>query len=273
MKIDKFLTCSVISVTLMGIGVTGIGACKKVVQVDLNNAAPQIVIEGEITNGASPYQVKISKTVNFSATNSFPPVSGASVQVTDSNNGFVYSFIETNPGIYLANNFTGVAQHTYQLSVLAEGKTYTASSTMPAPVHLDSISLIQDLGFNNKPTINAVTNFQDPPGVNNYYQFLEFVNNVQVPDIFVFEDRLSDGKYIRNTLRNDTARLHMNDTLVVKMYCVDRNIYNYFFTLFQVSGNNSFQSTSPANPISNISNEALGYFSAHTISVKQIVVY
>jgi hypothetical protein len=273
MKIDKLLTRSLILVILAGIGLTGIDACKKVIQVDLNNAAPQIVIEGEVTNGAGPYQVKISKTVNFSAGNSFPPVSGASVQVTDSNNGLVYIFNETTPGLYAANNFTGVTQHTYQLSVLADGKTYTASSTMPAPVHLDSISFIQNLDFNNKPAINAVTNFQDPPGVSNYYQFTEFVNSVQVPDIFVFEDRLSDGKYIRNALYNDTARLDVNDTVVVKMYCVDKNIYNYFFTLFQVSGNNSFQSTSPANPISNISNGALGYFSAHTISLKQIVVY
>ena len=44
-----------------------IAACKKVINVDLNNAAPQIVIEGEITNELPPYQVRISKTVNFSA--------------------------------------------------------------------------------------------------------------------------------------------------------------------------------------------------------------
>ena len=37
-------------------------ACKKVIQVDLNNSIPQIVIEGEITNAAGPYLVKISKT-------------------------------------------------------------------------------------------------------------------------------------------------------------------------------------------------------------------
>jgi len=268
MKNGKFL-----SGFLLLSALSAISACKKVIQVDLNNAAPQIVIEGEITNGQNPYQVKISKTVNFSASNSFPPVSGATVQVTDSNNGFAYPFIETSPGIYLANNFMGVTQHTYQLSVLAEGKTYTASSTMPAPVHLDSISFVQNLDLNNKSAINAVVNFQDPPGLGNYYQFTEFVNNIQVPDIFVFDDRLSDGKYIRNTLYNDTARLHVNDTVLVKMYCVDKNIYNYFFTLFEISGNNSFQSASPANPVSNISNGALGYFSAHTISVKQIIVY
>jgi len=30
-------------------------SCKKVIRVDLNNAASQIVIEGEVTNGKGPY--------------------------------------------------------------------------------------------------------------------------------------------------------------------------------------------------------------------------
>jgi hypothetical protein len=38
--------------------------------------------------------------------------------------------------------------------------------------------------------------------------------------------------------------------------------------LGQAKGNNS-QSVTPANPVSNISNNALGYFSAQTIQVKE----
>jgi hypothetical protein len=252
---------------------TAVGGCKKVIQVDLNDAAPQIVIESEITNGAGPFQVKISKTVNFSATNSFPPVSGAFVQVTDSNNGVVYIFNETTPGTYTSNGFSGTVNHTYALSAAVAGTIYTASSTMPPAVQLDSVSFIQNVDLNNKSAINAVVNFQDPAGLGNYYQFTEIVNGFQVPNIFVFEDRLSDGKYIRDALYNDTIRIHQNDSLLVKMYCVDKNIYNYFLTLAAVTGNNNFQSASPANPNSNISNGALGYFSAHTISQKKIVVY
>lgn len=243
------------------------------IQVDLNVAAPQIVIEGEVTNGAGPFQVKISKTVNFSATNTFPPVSGAFVQVTDSNTGVVYIYNETTPGIYLSNGFSGSVNHTFQFSAAIAGTTYTASSTMPAAVQLDSVSFVKNVDLNNKSAINAVVNFQDAPGLGNYYQFTEIVNGFQVPNIFVFEDRLSDGKYVQDALYNDTIRLHQNDTVLMKMFCVDKNIYNYFFTLASVSGNNSFQSASPANPNSNLSNGALGYFSAHTISQKKTVVY
>jgi len=248
-------------------------SCKKVIQVDLNSAAPQIVIEGEITNASTSYQVTITKTVNFSAGNSFPPVTGAMVLITDSNTAKSFNMAEGSPGVYTTGALQGQPTHTYLLSVTAGSQSYEASSTMPATVPLDSISFVENFDLNNKRGLDAVVNFQDPPGLGNYYRFVETVNGRQLPDIFVFEDRLSDGKYIRQTMYNDTSILHVGDALKVDMYCVDKPIYSYFFSLFQVTGNNGFQSASPANPNSNISNGALGYFSAHTVSTKTLAVH
>jgi len=56
----------------------------------------------------------------------------------------------------------------------------------------------------------------------------------------------------------------------VEMHCVDQSVWSYFNTLGQARGNNS-QSVSPSNPISNITNNALGYFSAQTVQSKQAV--
>ena len=252
---------------------SGLIGCKKVIQLDLNSAAPQIVIEGEITNANGPYQLTINTTVNFSASNTYPPVSGATVQVTDSNMARTFTMGESSPGIYTTSAFQGQPGHTYQLSVTAGGDVYTASSTMPAGVRLDSLSFVDNPDFNNKKSIDAVVNFQDPPGLGNDYQFVETLNGKRLPDIFVFEDRLSDGKYIRQTLYNDTTTLQTGQTLQVDMYCIDKNIYSYFFSLFRVTGGNGFRSASPANPNSNLSNGALGYFSAHTVSTKELVVY
>ena len=50
--------------------------CTKIIDVDLKNAASQLVIEG-IVNNSSPAQVNILKTVQFSSSNVFPAVSGA----------------------------------------------------------------------------------------------------------------------------------------------------------------------------------------------------
>ncbi|HEX9509164.1 MAG TPA: DUF4249 domain-containing protein [Puia sp.] len=248
-------------------------ACKKVIQVDLKNAVSRIVIEGEVTNTIQPYEVRISKTVNFSAGNTYPPVTGARVTITDSSTGIGADLTEASPGVYTANASMGVPKHIYTLLVIAEGKEYRAVSRMPLPVPLDSVTFARNTDFSNKRDINAVVNFQDPPGLGNYYQFTEYLNGRLIPNIFVFEDRLSDGRYIEQPLFNDSTYLQKGDTLQLKMYCVDKNIYDYFNTLTGVTGNNNFQSATPANPNTNISNGALGYFSAHTITQEKLVVY
>jgi hypothetical protein len=250
-----------------------IAACKKVINVDLNNVVPQIVIEGEITNETPPFHVKISKTVNFSSDNIYPPVTGATVKITDSTVGRTIQLNESGSGDYITSQLAGIPKHTYILSVLAEGKQYTATSTMPGTVALDSVTFAENTDFNNKKEINAVVNFQDPTAAGNYYQFTEYLNGKLVPNIFVFEDRLSNGRYIVQPLYNDSAYLQKGDTLQLSMFCVDRNIYNYFFTLMNVTGNNNFQSATPANPNTNISNGALGYFSAHTVNKTKLFVY
>jgi hypothetical protein len=175
--------------------------------------------------------------------------------------------------LYTTTTITGIPKHTYLLSVSAEGKQYTASSTMPGTVALDSVTFAENTDFNNKKEINAVVNFRDPSAAGNYYQFTERLNGKLVPNIFVFEDRLSNGRYIEQPLFNDSAYLKKGDTLSLSMFCVDKNMYNYFFTLLNVTGNNNFQSATPANPITNISNGALGYFSAHTVNKTKLIVY
>jgi hypothetical protein len=248
-------------------------SCQKVVNLNLNTIPPQIVIQGEITDSAGPYSITINQSVDFYADNTFPAVSGAVVKVGD-NLGNTDSLIEFSPGVYSTTNFLGRPGRTYTLSVTVQGNTYMAVSAMPMPVKLDSITFELTSGFGINQ-INAIANFQDPPGVANYYQFLEYINGKQFnKEIFILDDRLSDGKYISTTLRTDSSYLNVGDQLKLKMYSIDENVYNYFLQLRQSSGTGAFNSTaSPANPTTNITGGALGYFSAHTTQDQTITVY
>ena len=248
-------------------------ACKKIIQVNLNNESPQIVIEGNVTDDAGPYQVSITQSINYSANNVFPPVTDATVSITDSNAGETDRLIQVDSGVYATQKLIGSPGHTYQLLVIEGGREYNATSTMPRPVKLDSVTFEQNTGLNGISEITAIVNFQDPAGVTNYYQFIEAVNGKVVPDVFVFEDRLSDGKYIEEPLFNDTAYMQPGSSLLLTMNCVDENIYNYYYELSNVTATAGIQSTTPANPTSNINNGALGYFSAHTITFEQLYVY
>jgi len=246
--------------------------CKKVINVNLNNAAAQIVIQGSVTNAAGPYQVQITKTVNFSASNTYPPVSGAAVTITDSTTGQIDVLTETASGIYTTNLLPqGKPGHTYKLNVSALGQTYTASSTMPQPVALDSLTF-QHLNNFGKLQINTQPNFQDPGGIANYYTFQEYINSKLLKQTFVFSDRLSDGKYIAVNLYTDSSYINIGDTVLLNMRCTDKSVYNYFNSLQQAADANGFQTASPSNPISNISNNALGYFSANTVNERTAIV-
>ncbi|MDR3711787.1 MAG: DUF4249 domain-containing protein [Puia sp.] len=251
----------------------GLQGCKKVISVDLKEVPPRIVIEGNITDLRGPYQVMISQTVNFSADNTFPPVSGAEVRITDSTASVSETLTESAPGLYTTSLLQGFPGHTYGLDVKSGGRQYTASSKMPQPVELDSVNFSQDIDLGGNTIIEAVVNFQDPVGLGNSYQFTEIINGKRLDRIFVFDDRLSDGRTISEILFTDSAYLQIGDSLEVQLFCVDPKIYNYFYALSLISAdNNSTQSATPANPVSNLGNGALGYFSAHTVFSRSGIV-
>jgi Domain of unknown function (DUF4249) len=252
--------------------VSFLAGCKKVIQVNLDNSESQIVITGEVTNQPGPFTVTISKTANFYQDNNFPPVSGAFVSIAG--NGVVDTLSEVAPGRYATHILEGIEGVPYDLLVASGGKQYKATSIMPAQVELDSIGFIASSRDNS---LFPVAYFQDPAGVPNYYQFIEFVDGKRLANgrgNFVFDDRLSDGRYISRVLYSDSSNLKSGTVVSVEMKCIDKNVYNYINQMLQVSGggNSGFASPTPDNPVTNISGGALGYFSANTISSRHIKV-
>ncbi|SFE60335.1 protein of unknown function [Chitinophaga sp. CF118] len=241
--------------------------CTKTIDVQLRSVPPQIVIQGNITNAGGPYYITINQTVPFDAQNTYPPISNAQVIVLDSNDNVLDKFTETTPGNYISHNLIGQVGHTYKLSVIIDGKEYTASSTMPKHVAMTFLSFSRQKIFNETRNLPQV-NFQDPPDVTNYYVFTVLVNNVPYKAFYAMDDRLSDGKFIRKELYMDSAYIQARDNVTVIMANVDKNIYNYFYVLQSNSGNST---VTPSNPPSNISNNALGYFGAESVDIKSEV--
>ena len=245
-------------------------SCEKVVDIDLNSSSPNIVVEGSISDQPGPYYIKLSQTVNYDETNIFPPITGANIVVTD-DLGNSEILIETIPGTYKISKFQGSSGRTYTLTIMAEGKKYEAKSTMPSSVIIDSLSVQNQFLFGqDKKVVNV--HFKDPAQVNNYYRFVEVKNNVEQKYIFLYEDRLQNGSFISSSMFAGDDTLRTNDSVRVLLQCIDKGVYDYFRTLNSVTGNGGAQSASPANPVSNISNGALGYFSAYAVKSKLIVI-
>ena len=268
-----FIICSVLA------------SCTKVVNIDLNSANPSIVVDAEITDQPGPYTVNLTQTVNFSDNNVFPGVTGATVVISD-NAGNTETLTETGSGNYVAAHLQGTSGRAYHISITSNGKNYTAISTMPAPVALDSViadtsSRTRGGGFggggggNTTPVVGVSVHavFTDPAGVANYYRLIECVNRVpNYKNISIVSDQGQDGAIIsKNIVRRDTT-IHKGDTISVILESIDANVYEYYRTLAQITKQQTgIQTTVPGNPTTNLSNNALGFFSAYAIRTKYTI--
>jgi hypothetical protein len=244
-------------------------SCEKVVDINLNDADVRLVIEGDITDQSTTQIVKISRTVSIGGPNFFPPVSNAVVTITDNANR-VFPLSEQSPGVYVTTAFKGQPTRTYTLKVVVDGKEYTASSRMPSHVNIDFLKLSESTFLDR--TFNSVNAFYiDPLFEINYYRFILYVNGVASKNIYIYTDEFESGKIAYKELRDFENNPVSGDLIDVELQCVDRAVYHYWDGL---KGNlsNGGVLTIPSNPVSNISNNALGYFSAHTEHHKTIVV-
>lgn len=262
-----------ITLTAIALGFT---SCEKVVDIQVNASPSQLVIEANVTNMREQQTVKISRSVDYKSTNVYPTVSGAVVRLTD-NAGGSWNFSEVSPGIYRSAAMMGRAGRIYTLSVNTDNNTYTAVSTMPTQVRADSISLT-DVTFGSRTRKMIAVHYTDPKGVANQYRYLLRINGLQNNRIYVFDDRLKDGNISKDELYPDPddddsgKDLKSGDIAEVEIQNIDKNIFNYWYTLRQQSRGGPGGATTPGNPPSNFNNGALGYFSAHTYQAISITV-
>jgi len=257
---------TIIAITLL---TTVLASCTKVIHVDLNSAAPKLVVEANINDKPGPYYVHLSRTVNFDKPNEFPAATGAQVIIADATAGITDTLTETSPGWYQTHTISGMTGHTYQLTIYADNTVYTSSSSMPAVVPFDSLYAENFTAFGGVSK-NIIPVYTDPAGMENFYRFIEVVNGKRIDNIYVRNDDRTDGLKNTRPLFNEDDDIKTGDTLVLEMQCTDKGVFTYFNSLDE-SATGSGQSI-PANPVNNITGGALGYFSAYNTQTKTIIV-
>ncbi|MCS7077965.1 MAG: DUF4249 domain-containing protein [Bacteroidia bacterium] len=263
----------------------------------LKNAEKAIIIEGYISyavnadsnliNTQGPFEVKVSTSSPYFEKASFIGLSGATVWITD-NMGQKDYLSEVNTGIYRSDSIQAIPGRTYTLNVIYQGKTYSASSYMPAYVPLDSVTYRYIPPINFLPggyyaTIYGV----DPPGGNNYYRLRVFkrttdkLTGKRIDSLFngafdyqggIAEDKFFDGNFINFQLPYPGK---IGDTIRIELCSIDKGSYDYYFSLGQAIGNGGSGgpfSPPPANPKTNFNNGAYGYFSAESYSKRWLII-
>ncbi len=243
-------------------------SCEDVVDVQLNEAEPRLVIEASInwlknTTG-NEQSIKLSLSAPF-FDDTIPPANGASVQIEDSSNN-IFQFIEDgSTGIYRSTNFIPEINETYELTINYNAEIYTGSETLKSVVSIDFIEQNNDAGFTGDE-IELKAFYTDPANIDNYY-FFEFFSNIPViPTLEVYEDEFTDGNQIFGFYTEED--LEAGDIVTIRNHGVSERFYEFMFLLLQQGSEESggpFE-TQPATVrgncmnITNPENFPFGYF-------------
>lgn len=245
-------------------------SCEKIINLDLKNSEPRLVIDGSVDDAGNPAKVTISKSAPFGQSNTFPKVSGAEVAITD-NEGNRFVLAETSTGTYTNSSLQAVVGRTYSLSVVLNGKTYTAVSTVPRKMALKELLIDNDLGGGgpgSELSKIVVTVYDDMPGFGDHAQVVQTINGKHDRQTHVVDDFYTDGGSLPVYVSPGKIKLKKGDVVKHELRFIDRQVYKYLSAIQLLNDGN----TIPDNPASNISGGVLGFFSAHTSETKSIVM-
>ncbi|MFD2892638.1 DUF4249 family protein [Flavobacterium chuncheonense] len=253
---------------ILGLSVLLLSSCEKVVDIELDNAEPKLVIDALIRwqKGTSGNEqlIKLSLTNDF-YTSDILPANGATVTLTNSANE-IFTFTELQQsGNYVCINFNPVVNETYTLNVTYAGQSYTATNQLLATPSITNVEQETVPGFSGEDEIQIKYYFQDDGNVDNYYLLGVINPNKEIPEFGVVEDEFLQGNEIFGFY--GSSETEPGITLKLSVENITLGFFNYMSKLIAVasSSGNPF-ATPPVTLRGNIINETntenypLGYF-------------
>ena len=254
-------------------------ACREVVEIDLPNEEPRLIIEAEVNDTPGPHSVRLSLTADYFSDGPLPPVTDALVVLSD-DAGQRDTLEQTEAGLYQTRSLEGIIGRSYTLHIQWNGNTYESSGTLLEEAVIDSLSYQY---FPANPIFEEgyyIFFFgRVPPGRTNYFRFKVYENDS------LYNDRsdllLQDDEFLPDTLANIRFGypFSLGDTVKIEMYTLNKEMYQYYLELVTLLYNDGgLFSPPPQNPVSNIRNLSepdrppLGYFQVASLTSGTIVI-
>ena len=246
-------------------------SCEEVIEIDLNDSDPTLVVEGTIELGQRA-SIVLTETSSYFDESSSNTVEDAYVILTSST-GEIEVLNHQENGLYVSQNTVGVENMEYQLTIEHGDNEYEAITTLNPPVEITRLVAMESMGPESKGLeFQVLAQFLDDPNSANYYRLRYYTNGIHVSGVqgylAVTDDLASTDDLISTSLRRKTFK--SGKKVTVELLTVDKATYEYFNTLADNLNSSGINSSAPFNPTSNISNGALGYFSAWAVTSKEI---
>ena len=254
-------------------------SCEDVIEIELDSIEQKLVVEGVINDDDEHCTVKLSKTGDYFNPGIYPAVSDAVITVTENNTEPV-NFTENESGNYIAEDLQGKENTSYTLNIMSEGKEYTANVTIPQKVSIESLSFMYSQA---NPRLEegymVKCHFNEPEEFVNFYRLKAYKKGDTTKangNIYIFDDGIISGN--NAVIIWNYEVFQPLDTVIVELLTLDKSTYDYFNTLSRIAGEvvggpqMLTAGSTPANPVTNLSNDALGYFGAYTVSRDTTVI-
>lgn len=256
--------------------ITTLFSCEDVIDLEVPNAAPRLVIEASIdwekgTTG-NEQTIKLSMSKPYFDSYEITTVVGASVKIIYDTDGTVFDFIDQNNGLYTTTSFVPALNHTYTLEVIHNGETYVAHETLMPVASIQEVSQSLE-GGDDDEALDVSVYFNDPVAETNFYLIKFQEQGDLLPTLFDLKDEFTNGNLMSayfekyNDEESNEEEFVPGDVVDINLYGISQQYYNYLHILIEQieSGGGPFSSTpvqlkgnciNPANP----SKYAFGYF-------------
>lgn len=250
-----------------------LSSCLEVMDIKHEDNEPVLIVDGVITDQPGPYQVKLSTTITFNASEPEIEVENAVVTITD-DQGQEDELTHIGNGVYETTSIQGAVGRTYELTIDHAGQTFTSSSTMlpVSEIAETAFNFRKETTFYEEGYYVAMAALVSDPEKINYYRWKVYKNDSLFngnEDIIVAEDEYADDSFEFEF----GYPFELEDEVKIEMSSLNKDAYDYYTGLIEVlASDGGLFSPPPVNAPSNISNGALGLFQANAVSTAIVTI-
>jgi len=280
---------TLVSSILIATSILTLNSCTERVDIKLDSTFTRLIVEGTITTDTTAHCVRLSKSADYFYNSPTPSVSNAVITISDGDTSWVLTEDPTKPGYYYTDSLVyGIQGKTYKLLIENidindddEKEVYEATSYLPLVAPIDSIELIYRMyPFGSVWDVNMFA--LDPPS-REYYLFKIYINDTMISDtlseVSSTDDAFFNGNYSNGInvqiLVEDRAneKLFPGDKVTLELNSISEEYFKFFIAMQSSTGfSTPLFSGPPANPPTNLSNGALGFFTAFSVSRNSKIV-
>jgi hypothetical protein len=245
-----------------------------VIELELNDAAPRLVIDAAIelnADGSTTSTVELSRTASFYVEDN-PIVEDATVTITDSR-GQQFILEHTGSGFYRSTVLNVEDDVDYTLTIIDQGSTYSSTDRLERTVPLIGVEQETVSGFGDD-LVRLTAFYNDPEGAGDFY-FFEYMDDLN-EQVDIGSDEFTDGNRSPTIFFLDEFEAGMTARIEIKG--INQRCFSFYETLLQQSGGGGPFDAQPATVKGNIVNTTnadrypFGYFRISEVFVIDYVI-